>query len=83
MKDLKEKLGTLCIFRELLKDAVLSSLCTYLDNPTSSAYAEFVAALYNANGGNLGEYVKELSLNSENVYVKMVGSGKDVPTYLY
>ena len=83
MKDLKEKLGTLCIFRELLKDAVLSSLCTYLDNPTSSAYAEFVAALYNANGGNLGEYVKELSFNSENVYVKMVGSGKDVPNFLY
>lgn len=83
MKDLKEKLGTLCIFRELLKDTVLSSLCAYLDNPTSSAYAEFVSALYNANGGNLGEYVKELCLNSENVYVKMVGLGKDVPNYLY
>ena len=54
-----------------------------MENPTSSAYAEFVAALYNANGGNLGEYVKELSFNSENVYVKTVGSGKDVPNYLY
>ena len=83
MKDLREKLGTLCIFRELLKDTVLSSLCAYLDNPTSSAYAEFVSALYNANGGNLGEYVKELCWNSENVYVKLVGLGKDVPNYLY
>ena len=83
MKMLKEKLKTLCVFRELLGDSVISSLCVYLDNPTSSAYAEFVAALYNANGGNLGEYVKELSLNSENVYVKMVGSGKDVPNFLY
>ena len=70
-------------FRELLKDSVICSLCAYMENPTSSAYAEFVAALYNANGGNLGEYVKELCWNSENVYVKMVGLGKDVPNYLY
>ena len=83
MKALKEKLNTLCIFRELLGDPVISSLCVYLENPTSSGYAEFVAALYNANGGNLGEYVKELCWNSENVYVKMVGSGKDAPNYLY
>ena len=83
MKELKEKLNTLCIFRELLKDSVICSLCAYMENPTSSAYAGFVSALYNANGGNLGEYVKELCLNSENVYVKMVGLGKDVPNYLY
>ncbi|MBQ7780336.1 MAG: ATP-binding protein [Clostridia bacterium] len=83
MKVLKGKLNTLCIFRELLKDPVISSLSVYMENPTSSAYAEFVSALYNANGGNLGEYVKELCWNSENVYVKMVGSGKDVPNYLY
>ena len=83
MKELKEKLNTLSIFRKLLKDSVISSLCAYMENPTSSAYAEFVADLYNANGGNLGEYVKELCWNSENVYVKMVGLGKDVPNYLY
>jgi len=82
MKDFKEKLGTLCIFRELLKDTVLSSLCAYLDNPTSSTYAEFVAVLYNQANGNLGEYIKEICTNSENVYVKSVGLGKDVPTYM-
>ena len=83
MNELKEKLNTLCVFRELLKDSVISFLRAYMENPTSSAYAEFVSALYNANGGNLGEYVKELCWNSENVYVKMVGLGKDVPNYLY
>ncbi len=83
MKALKEKLDTLCIFRELLNDSVISLLRVYLENPTSSAYAEFVAALYNANGGNLGEYVKDLCWNSENVYVKTVGDKKDVPKYLY
>ena len=82
MKALKEKLGTLCIFRELLKDTVLSSLCAYLDNPTSSAYAEFVSVLYRANGGNLSEYIKELCFNSENVYVKELGLCKSVPNYM-
>ena len=82
MKELKEKLNTLCIFRELLKDPVISSLCAYMENPTSSAYAEFVAVLYNQANGNLGEYIKEICTNSENVYVKSVGLGKDVPTYM-
>lgn len=70
------------MFRELLKNQVLSSLCAYLDNPTSSAYAEFVAVLYECAGGNLGEYIKELCSNSENVYVKTVGRGDAVPKYV-
>jgi len=82
MNDFREKLGTLCVFRELLKNQVLSSLCAYLDNPTSSAYAEFVAVLYECAGGNLGEYIKELCSNSENVYVKTVGRGDAVPKYV-
>ena len=41
------------------------------------------AFLYSADGGNLGGYVKGLCLNSENVYVKLVGSGKDIPEYLH
>lgn len=82
MKAIKEKLDTLCIFRELLSDPVISSLHAYLKSPASSAYAEFVSALYNANGGNLGEYVKELCHNSENVYVKMIGADMSVPSFL-
>ena len=82
MKELKEKLNTLCIFRELLKDSVICSLCAYMENPTSSAYAEFVAVVYNQPNGNLGEYIKAICTNSENVYVKSVGLGKDVPTYM-
>ncbi len=82
MKKLKEKLNTLCIFRELLGDTVVFSLCTYLENPTISAYAEFVAVLYRANAGNLGEYIKELCFNSENVYVKELGLCKSVPNYI-
>jgi predicted AAA+ superfamily ATPase len=83
MNGLKEKLGTLCIFRELLKDSVIASLCEYLEQPTSSAYAESVSVLYELGDGNLSEYVKELCINSENVYVKTIGSGKKAPDYMY
>lgn len=83
MNELKEKLDTLCIFRSLLDDAVISLLQRYFEEPTPSAYAEFVAALYDSNGGNLGEHVKEICTNSENVYVRALGQGKTVPNYMY
>ena len=83
MKELKNKLDSLCIFRELLNDPVLSSLLKYLENPTNSGYAEFVADLYKANGGNLGEHIKEICSNSDNVYVKTVGVGKEIPDYMH
>lgn len=83
MKKLRTKLSTLCIFRDLLKDDVIDALCIYLKKPNASAYAEFVSALYKANGGNLGEYIKEICSNSDNVYVRTVGVGKNVPSYMY
>ena len=83
MKDLKIKLESLCIFRSLLNDSVISALCDYLESPSNSAYAEFVAVLYNANGGNISEYVREICENSENVYVKTIGRGEETPNHLY
>lgn len=83
MNRLKSRLETLCIFRELLKDEVISSLCDFLSNQTASSYAEFVSALYEKNGGNISRYVKEICENSENVYVKAVGRGEDIPNYIY
>lgn len=82
MKKLRMKLSTLCIFRDLLKDEVIDALCAYLKKPNASAYAEFVSLLYKANGGNLGEYVKEICSNSDNVYVRTIGMGKNVPSYM-
>ena len=82
MKYLKEKIETLCIFREFLHNPVISALCDFLESPTNSAYAQFVAELYNANGGNLSEYIKELCEDSENVYVKTVGKGETVPKFM-
>ncbi len=82
MKELKDKLFALCIFRELLKDPVLDALFSHIKHPSVVSYAEFVSLLYTANGGDLGEYVKELCLNSENVYVKTVAAQKSIPSYM-
>ena len=54
----------------------------FLITATSSAYAEFVAVLYDRANGNLGEYIKEICTNSENVYVKTVGLGMTAPSYM-
>lgn len=82
MEELKLKLDTLCIFRELLKDEVISALLSFFDNPTPSAYAGFTSALYGKNGGDISLYVKEICENSENVYVKAIGRGEVPPDYM-
>lgn len=80
--DLKLRLDTLCVFRDLLSDKVISSLCTYLESPSNFAYAEFAAALYEANSGDLSGYIKSICENSENVYVRSVGMGKEISDYM-
>ena len=82
MKELKDKLYALCIFRNLLEDAVFSALFSHIRHPSVASYAEFVSALYAANGGNLGEYIKELCWNSENIFVKTIGAKKSIPSYM-
>lgn len=83
MEELRIKLSTLCVFRDLLQDPVIAALCGYLDQPSNASYAAFVAALYKANGGNVSAYVQEICENSENVYVKTVGRGETTPPHLY
>jgi len=82
MKELKDKLFALCIFRDLLADEVLDALFSHIKHPSVASYTEFVSLLYAANGGNLGEYIKELCWNSENVFVKTVGVKKSIPSYM-
>ncbi|MBR3964169.1 MAG: ATP-binding protein [Clostridia bacterium] len=82
MKEIKDKLFTLCVFRDLLADEVLDALFSHVKHPSVASYADFVSRLYNANGGDLGEYIKELCWNSENVFVKTVGAKKPIPSYM-
>ena len=83
MIELKDRLDTLCVFRDILKDPVISALRHFLEEPTSSAYAEFVGRLYEANGGNISEHIRELCENSSNVYVKLLGKGEEAPDHIY
>lgn len=82
MTDLKNRLDTLCVFRDLREDAVIVSLCDFLQAPTNAAYAALVAHLYRANGGDLAAYVRQLCENSTNVYVQTVGRGEAAPSYM-
>ena len=83
MEKLKQRLETLCIFRELLKDPVIAALRSYLETPSAAGYASFVSQLYEANGGDIGALVRELCENSSNVYVRTLGRGEKAPEYLY
>ena len=75
-------LDTLCIFRSLLRDPVISALREFFAAPSAPAYATFVSALYEY-GGDMGEHVRALCENDENVYVKAAASDSIVPDYMF
>ena len=79
LKKLAAGLDALAVFRPLLADPVLAALKEYLDAPSSGRYAAFVAALYEASGGDLGRHVLRLCEDSANVYVRTVGAGQTPP----
>lgn len=83
MNELKQKLQTLCVFRELLKDPVITALLEYLEKPSASGYASFVAQLYEANGGDIGAHIRALCENSSNIYVRTLGRGEEAPDHMY
>ncbi len=82
MEQLKWKLKTLCVFRDLLQDPVIAALLDYLETPSAPAYAVFVSVLYEANGGDLAAHIQELCENSSNVYVRTLGRGEEAPDHM-
>lgn len=79
---LKTRIQSFAIFRGLLKEKVISSLLSYLENPSVAAYSEFVGNLYETGALSIGEHIKDICENNENIYVRLVGSGKTVPEYI-
>lgn len=77
------KLNSLCIFRALLSDSVVSRLMKYLKSVENaetaekiSRYSDFVSVLYANNKLSLARHIYTVVSNNENVYVKILGSGK-------
>lgn len=82
LNGIKTGLETLAVFRTLLSDRVLCALYEYLKAPDVGKYADFVSKLYEANGGNLGEYIKDICENSETFYVRAKVSGRPLTDYI-
>lgn len=80
---LKDKLDSLTVFRGLFEDTVFTALYkTVCNKGDISLYSDFVSKLYSANGGNLGEHIKSICENCENVYVRLIGKGETVPEFI-
>lgn len=77
--ELKLRLDSLAVFRDLLKDETICALKRSLENCSEGNYAEFVSLLYKNANGDLGRHIKTLCSRSENVYVKAVGMGNQPP----
>ena len=82
LKILNIRLHGLSIFRALLADDVIRSLCAYLDSlnqddltKSVSAYAEFVSSLYGTEKRTLAGYIEHIVNNDENSYIRMIGRG--------
>ena len=76
------RLHSLAIFRALLGDPVVSSLCRYLESlegeSTAGAvakYADFVSSLYGTEKRTLAGYIQSIVNNDENAYIRMIGKG--------
>lgn len=89
LSNLSLGLHSLCVFRALLSDSVISKLVRYLDcaekedtREKINAYSDFVSALFEAKYSDLGSYIRSVVNNNENAYVRCIGRGKPVSSAL-
>ena len=75
--ELKLKIDSLAIFRDVMKDPALSALGKLLEDKSVEAYAAFLAELY-PHGADLSGHIRGLVLNDENFYVRAVAAGDDI-----
>ena len=83
LTNLNIRLQSLAIFRALLNDPVVSSLCGYLESleqdstaNSVSKYASFASSLYATEKRTLAGYIQHLVNNDENAYIRRVGKGE-------
>jgi Predicted ATPase (AAA+ superfamily) len=73
--ELKSKIDSLAVFRQVKEDPAILSLRKLLEENTVAAYSDFISALY-PEGANLSEHVRRLVLEDDNFYVKAVAAGQ-------
>lgn len=84
-KELSERLFSLVIFRQILKDAAIEkflkmAVSEKTNNDAFSAYAEFMSSLFNSTD-NLTDYVSDLVFEDENSYIIKAGKGELTENY--
>ena len=77
-------LRSLCVFRDILKDKVISALCDFLkyegdDAKAVDLYCGFVSALYQSGYTDFSKYVGELLRCCDNPIVRRIGTNRSVP----
>lgn len=88
LKQLRERLRVLAVFRGLLADPVVEGLCAFLNCRENnkalapSAYGEFVSRLYRTEGGDLAQHILRCVEEDENIYIRAVGRGETPPAYM-
>lgn len=89
LSELSNRLRALAIFRGLLSEPVIGSLCGYLDSledpcpqKVASAYGELVSRLFQAGEGDLGLHIRRAVEGSDNAYIRAVGRGETPPAYM-
>ena len=80
LTEMNIRLRALAIFRDLLKDPVVSALGAYLDSlgkaepaEAVSRYSGFVFELYNTGAGSLARYIQSIVGDNENAYIRLIG----------
>ena len=83
LSELNIRLQSLTVFRALLDDPVIASLCRYLNGvgqadtaESVSRYAEFVSRLYEAGNVTLAGYIRSIVSDNENPYIRLIGKGE-------
>ncbi len=85
-EELSLKINSLSVLRPLLGDPLIEALSSYLDLAPDAdlkervgRYSQFVHLLYTLGEGNPGRYIQNLVNESDNIYVRILGSGRAVP----
>ena len=75
IKDLK----SLCVYRNLLKDEVLSSLLLYLENGSSSSEGEFLSNVFKADcEENIMGYISAAILGDDNIFTRKCATKRKI-----